>query len=754
VDDLATPRASLSSRTGSDPRISGFRLSRPSDLRALHTRISLSISWRWATTLISAGVISAGVFAMVDATRRSTWHTFSASAHWTAVIALYALAGATGGLLTWALHTAERRVIKRLAARWPKRRRALRILSYSFLFALWTTSTAYFAFSGDRIGQTPWRYVGPPILILLFMSCAAIVAHLAMAAFAAVDNGRLLLATLIGAGFAGAAAACILADLHLFVALYDPLHSLLEFCAALLIGIVAALALWAVARRVEAGGAVGVVGSAAIAWAVIPFMSVGARTWIDASLRHVWLEEVYAGRMLRRMQMAEAFLSNPFDFQGLEMARVERLKQRFRLTQTTLGPKWQAPLREPQPFAEKIQTLRGGHRDYDIILYYVDTLRHDTAMNPKVMPNVVKFAESSLNFRRAYATGSDTLRSLPGLTGGNYDVDAQHPNDILDVARRTQHESVLVIAKSAQEFLAKMRPTFRFERTLSIEDYPKQREVWGYGADQPTAAPVVDAALEYLEQHRDRRAFMWLFNFDVHNWRELTDEYVNANVDRYGVQKEGDPAWRYHTVARAVDGEFGRLLAGLELQGRLDRAVIVFVSDHGEALGRDGFWVHSVFLWESLIRVPLMIRVPALAPKTIEDIVSLVDVAPTLARYMDPEPDMAGYHGEDLIGYLVPDRPKRRLPLLLNSSSKDVLVRAGIIDPVGKKKLVLSFEAALPELYEIDSADPDTKNLAESQRTRTRVMLGELVRSPVFPRSLDDFDLNQATPRGITPRGH
>ena len=171
--------------------------------------------------------------------------------------------------------------------------------------------------------------------------------------------------------------------------------------------------------------------------------------------------------------------------------------------------------------------------------------------------------------------------------------------------------------------------------------------------------------------------------------------------------------------------------------------MVLFVSDHGEALGRDGFWVHSVFLWEQLIRVPLILHAPGLGSRRIRDRVSLIDVAPTLARYMQPDPSTAGYQGEDLVGYLVQNRPARRLPLLLTAASKDVLVRVGVVDPVRDWKAVLSLEAALPELYSLSAPDPDAANLSDAHPQVTLDLLRGLARSPVFPRSADDFDVRE-----------
>jgi hypothetical protein len=70
-----------------------------------------------------------------------------------------------------------------------------------------------------------------------------------------------------------------------------------------------------------------------------------------------------------------------------------------------------------------------------------------------------------------------------------------------------------------------------------------------------------------------------------------------------------------------------------------------------------------------------------------------------------------------------------------------VLVRVGVVDPQRDYKLVLSLEAALPELYDLNAADPDSNNVADQHPELTDKLLRGLVASPVFPRSLWDFDV-------------
>ena len=88
-----------------------------------------------------------------------------------------------------------------------------------------------------------------------------------------------------------------------------------------------------------------------------------------------------------------------------------------------------------------------------------------------------------------------------------------------------------------------------------------------------------------------------------------------------------------------VDDKIGEILAALEASRQ--EAIIVFVSDHGEMLGRRGLWFKMSF-FEGSARVPMMICAPGLGPALVEDPVSTIDLTPTLC-------DLAGVSMDDVM---------------------------------------------------------------------------------------------------------
>lgn len=677
----------------------------------------------------------------VDAQVREGWPFIPTGQHWRWSLLLFAGAGAVFGAVAY--------LPLWLEARWSGQRSPwLRAGFFAALGGCVLANAALWAFSGESVGATRWALFGPLLALLLGAGASYAVAWLSL--FAA---RRLQRADYVAAGVAAlfwGALGLQLArfDLTRYVALYLRLHTVLEAAAWLTLALGYGALLGLVARRwPQLDRAVAGLGLAALGLACTMASSARLRTAIEGRLRHTFLEEVYVGRMLRRLQLAEAFAADPRGFRSLSWSRLQGLRKRSGLSTLGEDTRWSAPA---APLDDATQSalwqLRDPLRRYNIVVFFVDTLRADVAYDAETMPNVAALAAEGVRFSRAYSASSDTLRALPALTGGDYDVLATPDRDVLRLARRAGYESTLFIPQSAQQFLSRLRPEFRFDRTVAIADYPESRQVWGYGADQPTSALLVDSALSRLDEPvRKRQPFLlWLYNFDLHNWNELSSQHVESEVQRLGVKDDpGKPQFRYRAVAASVDAQLGRLMSGIRERNLLDSTIVLFVSDHGEALGRDGFWVHSVFLWEKLLRVPLVLKAPGLPQRDVAEPVSLVDVAPTLSRYMLPRAEHSGYGGEDLLLRLVPEPQPRKLPLLCVSASKDMLVRVGIIPREGDHKLVLSLEAALPELYDLRAEDPDARNVAEEQPALTQRLLRDLVASPVFPHSLWDFDVRE-----------
>lgn len=129
------------------------------------------------------------------------------------------------------------------------------------------------------------------------------------------------------------------------------------------------------------------------------------------------------------------------------------------------------------------------------------------------------------------------------------------------------------------------------------------------GIDMPKVAPI-----PYAERDPHSQRLHWLFRQDEHT---LTDEHVRTARHAY-----------YANISY-VDEQMGRILATLAETGLDKDTIVVFTADHGDMLGERGLW-YKYSLLENALKIPLVVRVPGQAPRRVKELVSHLDLLPSL----------------------------------------------------------------------------------------------------------------------------
>ena len=93
----------------------------------------------------------------------------------------------------------------------------------------------------------------------------------------------------------------------------------------------------------------------------------------------------------------------------------------------------------------------------------------------------------------------------------------------------------------------------------------------------------------------------------------------------------------YRDKVRLADTELGRLLDHLDASGLRDNTVVLFTSDHGDMDTRHRLVFKGPFMYENLVRIPFIMRVPGGAPGTADRFVTPCDVLPTLCALAGAE---------------------------------------------------------------------------------------------------------------------
>jgi arylsulfatase A-like enzyme len=397
--------------------------------------------------------------------------------------------------------------------------------------------------------------------------------------------------------------------------------------------------------------------------------------------------------------------------------------------------------------------LKEGSQELDVervIVIVVDTLRADHVSmygyKRLTTPSLDTFAqEEASTFVTAYAASSWTLPSTVSLMTGLY----PHQHGVEDRGEKL-HPKVPTLAQAFSRagyltaaFVTHIYVSSLFGIDSGFDDFFELSIDWKFKeGKQLRAAELNKAVFPWLADNAKKPFFLYLHYFDPHWDYDAPDLFKNRFADPE-YKGPADGTWRFISqfiprgrrmpkedldhLRALYDGEIaytdhqlGLLFAELKRLDMWDSSVVAVLSDHGEELQDHGSMHHIRTLYEEVLRVPLMIKLPEgrkqWQRKIISERVRTFDIGPTLL---------------ELAGVKIPTtfQSTSLLPLLQNSGS-DRLVFARtrrhksdsmtIID--GRHKLIVPFgqRKGSIELYNLDQDPNEKHSLAEHS--------GELVR--------------------------
>ena len=216
------------------------------------------------------------------------------------------------------------------------------------------------------------------------------------------------------------------------------------------------------------------------------------------------------------------------------------------------------------------------------------------------------------------------------------------------------------------------------------------------------------------------RLFAFLHLFEPHAPYEPPEPYKS----RYALPYDGE-------IARA-DEIVGRLIAFLKERGLYEKALVVFLSDHGEGLNDHGEDEHGVLLYREAIHVPLFLKFPGgrLAGGTVSSPVALTDVFPTIAEVAGVAPP-SGLAGRSLTLALAAGEKSDAEPRRVYSETLYPRLHLGWSDLASLTDDRHQYiESPKPELYDV-VADPGEKHdLAADVPPAFRALSAALARIP------------------------
>jgi choline-sulfatase len=346
------------------------------------------------------------------------------------------------------------------------------------------------------------------------------------------------------------------------------------------------------------------------------------------------------------------------------------------------------------------------------ILITVDTLRADHlecyGYNQIKTPNINRLAQEGILFSKAYAHVPLTLPSHWSILTGTYPLfHGVRDNAYFEFRRDipTLAEVLQSNGYSTAAFVGSFVLDRRFGLARGFENYFDNFVASKYqgisSADvQRRGDRVIAEWLKWLGQNTNRKFFTWVHLFDPHDPYDAPEPFKTIYTK---APYDGEVAF--------VDQLIGDMIAFLEAKGLLKNTVIMFTSDHGEALGEHLENTHGLFLYEPSLHVPLIIRPidPAHRGKVVDLPVRSIDIAPTILQFLGFQRP-SSMQGAELLSLSLGGKPKNQLV----SYSESYYARyhfgwselKAISD--GRFKFI---DAPKPELYDLRADPAESKNI-------------------------------------------
>ncbi|HEX7185101.1 MAG TPA: sulfatase [Thermoanaerobaculia bacterium] len=405
---------------------------------------------------------------------------------------------------------------------------------------------------------------------------------------------------------------------------------------------------------------------------------------------------------------------------------------------------------------------RKAHAVRRVILLSVDTLRADALSvygGESRTPSLDRLAGDSVVFQRAYSPASWTLPSMASvMTGVSPQVHqalrtrSRVPDRLLtlaEVLRRDGYRTAALVSSTVLGSAANL--------TQGFDEYRSFPAPWlgrSFGAAvltarakafRPDEAPppdMAEAAIDWLRAHRGDDFFLWVHLFDPHGpygpprryldgrrpppggkWRfeGWDEEAIRAGT---WVPNPGERDWirrLYQGEVRWADDFAGRIVDELKRLGIYEDALVVVLSDHGEEFWEHGSYGHGHTLYDEILRVPLLLKLPR-SSRTgrVDSPVSTASVAPTLLDLCGL-PFPTGHPSAGSLASILQGRAPASAPLLalgLNRYEDRQSVRFGSF------KYVRWEMSGREELYDLtrdsgeqhDLAANDPSGIAEGRR--------------------------------------
>jgi arylsulfatase A-like enzyme len=288
-----------------------------------------------------------------------------------------------------------------------------------------------------------------------------------------------------------------------------------------------------------------------------------------------------------------------------------------------------------------------GHSwaDYNIVLISVDTLRADHmgcyGYGRNTTPNIDRLAKESLLFENAYSQAPDTMPALRAIMTGRV-ISNENREDIISYYHNATFLAEILGKKGY------LTAGFTDHRGLGNKNEDEHMLVKGFESFQNfgtsrsevTSHKLTEKVINWLEQSYKKKFFLWIHYFDPHfNYNPLSEYeglfgFSQGDCGRVcnGVDikkiREIEESLTKEEIESLVslhqaeifytDEHIGKILDSVKELNLEGDTVIILTADHGEEFKERTRIGHRLTVYNELIHVPLVIKIPKQKPNRIK----------------------------------------------------------------------------------------------------------------------------------------
>jgi len=400
-------------------------------------------------------------------------------------------------------------------------------------------------------------------------------------------------------------------------------------------------------------------------------------------------------------------------------------------------------------------------RPVNVLLVVVDTLRADRlgcqGNDAGLTPSMDRAAAAGVRFTRASAHSPWTLPSIASLLTSRHPSSHRAGEKLGAFRFSTLSEGIPTLQErfaeagyrtSAVINVDFLSASFGMTRGFQTIDFATSRT----NSETRDATRTTDAALDRLEAAGEP-FFLLVHYFDPHlqydppaafrrqhalpNDRSGRDGLFGSKTEMTALRNGRirlAPAILerlealYDGEVAYTDREIGRLLDGLSGLGLEDSTLVVITADHGEEFGDHRGFEHGHTLYEELLHVPLIMRLPGGLPegRVVKSAVRLIDLAPTVLELAGLAP-VESFAGESLIPLVQGDEAGDR-PVFAEGNFWGPDLYSWQSD--GFKLILRPGKGKEPseraELYDLGQDPAEQLNIAGTSARRREEMLADL----------------------------